>query len=65
MLSVRESQGYGSHVSGAYRENNGFCTDPALNCDGENSMRFTAPNLRLTQPQDLYRRDPRAQELSA
>lgn len=41
MLSVRESQGYGSHVSGAYRENNGFCTDPALNCDGENSMRFT------------------------
>lgn len=45
MLSVRESQGYGSHVSGAYRENNGF---PALNCDGENSMRFAAPNLRLT-----------------
>ena len=48
MLFVRESQGYGSHVSGAYRENNGFCTDPALNCDGENSMRFAAPNLRLT-----------------
>ena len=47
MLSVRESQGYGSHVSGAYRENR-FCTDPALNCDGENSMRFTAPKLRLT-----------------